>query len=904
MRFRKAIVFILCAIMTFSLVACGKKDPGSGGGKTPGGTGGSTTCTVTYDVGAEAKAAGVTNPAPVKVDKGGKVTSLPTVSWDSDHTFVKWMYGGEEFTVDTVVNSDITVTASWDDSAMRNQYESTLAANGLAKPGHLYIHYKRYGHTTAIQGLKNSSAAPTYNDPIPDTVYSDWGLWLWPKNNEGRLFYPERIDVSGAVYDVLLDYDYNDAGWDATKKEHKGLHANYVKMPNAKGEDEDVTSIGMLLFQVSTRKLEGHWKSDGGNNYLDMKTITRDGGDAHWYVTEGGVTTGSAQFGTGELGPDPYANDDGSFVTRATGDKMINSAATSSYPQVKDRVKGFDANNGYQIFIASFKDSDGDGMGDIRGIIEELDYLDRLGVDILWLTPFQTSTNYHGYDIKDFFSVDSRFGTDADYRELVYKVHKKGMRIVMDFVLNHTSQANPWFVKSQNLKKEKAADGSEIDYRQFYSWINKDKYDHLSEDEKKQWHGDAHGYYFYSSFSADQPELNYDYQPVRDAILDVCNYWMAYGLDGFRLDAVKHIYMVNEIEPVGKTPSGAAGTAPGAAVIKDGLYSHDVNRNINFYREFNYKLKKNYPNAFVVGENLDGYNLRTARYYEGIDSQFEFNTYYAGRGFAAIREINKVDKKGNLAGGKLNESSMGSAFADYIRGYKKFKEINPGFIGGQFTSNHDLPRARNRMALSGSDGSETDRYADIANGTDKKLIDDSYNALYLYYGMLMTLPGVTWTYYGDEIGMLGVMETTVKTGSTDTVKDAIDHEDRIYRQPMKWTETGNASYSIGFNDAKCELTGYNLTGLPSATKQETNKSTSLWGWVQELNKLRKQYKLGAATNITDNGSGGNKIAYKVTCGNGQTLDVTIVANGSVSTSGAKATKTVTINGKSCTVVIK
>ncbi|MCH5160797.1 MAG: hypothetical protein J1G04_02085 [Clostridiales bacterium] len=899
MRFRKAIAFILCAVMAFSLVACGKKSPGSG---VNSGGGNGEKCTVSFNVGTEALAAGVQNPANVTVTKGSAVGTLPTVTWDSDHTLSGWFDGNTQYTATTVVNSDVTLTAHWDSAAARDEYEQNLAANGLAETGHLYIHYKRYNHSG--EGSVNTSAAPTYNDPIAGNEYTDWGLWLWPKNNEGRLFYPARIDLSGAVYDIKLDYDYNDAGWNANTKTHKGLHANYKKMPNAKGVQEEVTSIGFQLFQVSTRKLEGYWKNDGGNNYLAMKEITRDGGDAHWYVSEGNVTTGSAKFSNKELGPDPYEGDTGNFITRASGDKMINSAAVSTYPQVKQRAAGFDSNNGYQIFIASFKDSDGDGMGDLRGIIEELDYLERLGVDVLWLTPFQTSTNYHGYDIKDFFSVDSRFGTLADYRELVYKVHKKGMKIVMDFVLNHTSQSNPWFVKSQNLTKEEAADGTEIDYRQFYSWINKAKYDSLSVADQAQWHGDAHGYYFYSSFSADQPELNYDYQPVRDAILDVCNYWMAFGLDGFRLDAVKHIYMVNELKGVGKSPSGAAGTTPGSDVISDGSYSHDVKRNINFYREFNYKLKKNYPNAFVVGENLDGYNLRTARYYEGMDSQFEFNTYYAGRGFAAIRGINKVSKAGQVQQGQsLDQSSMGSAFNDYIRGYNAFKGVNPGFIGGQFTSNHDLPRARNRMALSGSDGSETDRYADIANGNNTTVINDSYNALYLYYAFLMTLPGVTWTYYGDEIGMLGVMETTVRTGSTDTVNDAIDHEDRIYRQPMKWEQTGNASYSIGFNDAKCELTGYNLTGLPSAKTQEAD-ANSLWNWVKTLNNLRKQYKFGAATNITDNGTNGNKISYKVTTGSGTTIEVTIVAGGSVSTAGAKASKTVTIGGKSCTVVIK
>lgn len=904
MKLKRAIIFVLCAVLALPLAACGKKgtNPSNKPGPDPDDPGDpDTTYTITFDLGPEHpnRYDASFKPVDKTVKHGETISFLATPADFDDYTFVGWYENGVMFTKETVVTRNWSLTAKWGSSAEieaeAKKYEDAIPS--WSQSGHLYIHYKRYDHKTSEEttaGTPVNGVAPDYSNSITSDVYNDWGLWAWPKNGDGRLFNAAWLDASGAVYDILLDHTYNDAGWDGD---------NRVPMNNSMSY-ADAKDIGIQLFQISTRTGAGFWANDGGNNYVKPDEIIRANGSYHWFVSQGRVGSGKKTYSAQTL-KNPYEGiAEGSAITRSTGDGMINSLVDnkSTYPVHKTGVQNFDANNGYQIFVASFADSDGDGMGDLRGIIDKIDedYFGKLGVDMLWLTPFQTSTNYHGYDIKDFYSVDSRFGTLADYRELVYKAHKNGIRIVMDLVLNHTSQANPWFVNSQNLEKE-MVNGKEIDYRQFYSWINEDKYETLTAEEKKQWYKDSYGYYFYSSFSSDQPELNYDYQPVRDAILDVCNYWMEFGLDGFRLDAVKHIYMVNEIVPVGKPTSGAAGTQPGSPVIDDGSYSHDVTRNLNFYHEFNYRLKANYPNAFIVGENLDGWNERTAPYYEGMDSQFDFNTYYAARSFNTIRGIPAIDKNGNSAGQNTDASWMGAAFTTYLKGYQAFKNVNPKYIGGQFTSNHDLPRARNRMALKGTDGGETDSYAAITGS----LIDDSYNSLFLYYGMIMSLPGVTWTYYGDEIGMEGIMQTTINspTGSTDTINDSTPHEDRIYRQPMKWEATGNASYSIGYGTFKCELEGINATASVKSVKEQMADADSLWNWVAKLNGIRKSKNLGNATTVTDLGSGGNKISFKVTGGNGG-ISVTIVAGGSKPTaSGVLAEKTVTVGGKTCYVVI-
>ncbi|MDE6000842.1 MAG: hypothetical protein K2G96_00750, partial [Clostridia bacterium] len=405
---------------------------------------------------------------------------------------------------------------------------------------HLYIHYMRGAHSKAEQGTANTAQAPNYSAQINSQVYGDWGLWVWeyfPVNSEGRAFYPMKIDESGAVYDIDLKAHYFDAGWNEDTRQDKGLEITYAT----------TSRLGIQIFSQDSRiNSSGFWVNDGGNVYLVLEEAKRAKGDYHWFVRQGEVGSGSAHFSSTTVS-NPYEGlEPGSAISKY--DVVSNKGNNSTYTQ-QAVAQGWEENSvGYQIFIASFADSDGDGMGDLRGIINNLDYLEDLGVDTLWLTPFQTSNSYHGYDIMDYFTVDPRFGTLNDYRELLYKAHQRGMKVLMDFVLNHTSPSNPWFIKSQNLVKEtiKLPDGTskEIDYRNFYTWQNEEYVQSLKDPvAKAQWFKDANGYYFYSSFGSSMPELNFDNQATRDAILEVALYWMSFGLDGFRLDAVKHIYM-------------------------------------------------------------------------------------------------------------------------------------------------------------------------------------------------------------------------------------------------------------------------------------------------------------------------------------------------------------------------
>lgn len=867
MKFKRAIIAVLTLALSIALFACRKAAPDSDDSDVDT----SVEYTVTFSVGTEAANAGVTvSTDSVKVFKNDVIgdDNMPTIRGTyAEHTFGGWFTapdgGGTQVTSSTKITSDLSLTAKWVSNTEldqeRAEYEASLTeANGWM-PNHLYIHYKRSNHKSSEEGTTNGGA-PNYNDPIVSEEYSDWVAWIWPAENaNGRLFNACKIDASGVVYDIDLTKTYTDCGWDGNANNKQGASANLTINYDSYKD----TAFGFLIHKKSSRGIVGkHWISDGGDAFVNIATAKRDNGTTHWFVSENAVPYGAARFDKVVTVDDPYADiEPGSAVTAKTGPTVINSLAdnSSKYPTVG--VQGYDdVGVGYQIFISSFADGNFDGKGDLRGIINKLPYLDEeLNVDILWLTPFQQSTSYHGYDITDYFSVDPKFGTLADYRELVYKAHSRGMKVVMDYVLNHTSKSNPWFVKSSSLVVENEGEANEIDYRQFYSWINEEQFNALPASQQVQWFGDAHGYYYFSSFDSSMPELNYDYQPVRDAIIEVCNYWMSFGLDGFRLDAVKHIYMHNE----------TSGKTEGPKIVfennkskdpnspKYDKYAYDITRNQHFFREFNYRLKSLYPNAFIVSENFDGNPANVAPFYAGMDSQFNFNNYYDTTRALMYKNAGKYSH-GNLVGNITGNIARYSA-------------VNSGYIDGMFTSNHDLPRARDRLNISSNDSGTNDTYYSFYTGStvNTAMVSKTDDLLRLYYAFNMTMPGISWIYYGDEIGMTGVMDFTIRTGSTSTT-DSDAHEDRIYRQPMKWEETGNASYDIGHLTLRCELVGLNTTEYVRSVAYQKTQAGSLLKWTQTLTSLRDTHPelvRGKLSGFTDDNG---KISYTLTKGASKT----------------------------------
>lgn len=822
MKKRSLLCIIVAVVMLFgiALPACKKKPSNS-----------VAQYTVSFDVGSEASAAGVSTPESQKVENGSTVVQPTLDVWDG-HTLIGWYNGSSQWTFSTdKVTSNMTLKAEWQadvSSEVAKRYEQNLT---WGEADHLYVHYLRGAHSEAEQGKVNSAEAPDYSTQIESSVYGDWGLWVWeyfPTNSEGRAFYPMKIDESGAVYDIDLKATYNDGGWNEAILDNKQLEISY----------KDALRLGIQVYSQDSRiNGQGFWVNDGGDVYIILAEAKREKGDYHWFVRQGEVGSGAAKFANSVVN-DPY---EGIPAGSATTKYDVQSNKGNNNVYTKQPVaEGWDENSvGYQVFIASFADSNGDGMGDLRGIINKLDYLEDLGVDTLWLTPFQHSNSYHGYDIMDYFTVDPRFGTLDDYRELVYKAHQKGMKIVMDFVLNHTSQSNPWFIKSQKLVKETITlpDGStkEIDYRNFYTWQNEEYVSSLKDPvAKAQWYKDPNGYYFYSSFGSTMPELNFDYQATRDAILDVALYWMSFGLDGFRLDAVKHIYMANESRDRSDW------------VVQDAGYSFDMKKDVHFFMEFNAKLKASYPNAILVGENFNGNPSYLAPIYEGMDSQFNFNWYYD-----TTDRLTKIAGGAEEAAGVLNQ---------YAAAQASYSEYRSDFIDGVFTSNHDVQRARDKLFKTDSGVPLTAQLGDSAWTLSENLSK-------LWAGLSLTVPGITWIYNGDELGMFG-------TKTANPAGDGTGHEDRWCRQPMKWTKEldgseSNCRYPIGFNNYV--MTWDALNAQLDGVEEQKADANSIYNVYKDLIKIRKENPVLARGKVVSHTTGGSVICYSVVDGDNEIL---------------------------------
>ncbi len=184
----------------------------------------------------------------------------------------------------------------------------------------------------------------------------------------------------------------------------------------------------------------------------------------------------------------------------------------------------------YEVFVRSFQDSDGDGIGDINGLIERLDYLQELGVTALWLMPIMESPSYHGYDVVDYYTVEQDYGTNEDFQRLIEEAHKRGIRVTVDLVVNHTSTENPWFI---------AANSGDPEYRDWYVWADPAP-DYLGPWGQRVWYQGQDGAY-YAVFWSGMPDLNLSNPEVTAQINDITRYWLEdMGADGFRMDAVRH----------------------------------------------------------------------------------------------------------------------------------------------------------------------------------------------------------------------------------------------------------------------------------------------------------------------------------------------------------------------------
>ena len=291
----------------------------------------------------------------------------------------------------------------------------------------------------------------------------------------------------------------------------------------------------------------------------------------------------------------------------------------------------------YEIFVYSFCDSNGDGIGDLNGIRSRLDYIQELGFDAIWLTPVHPSSTYHKYDVDDYRAVDPAFGTMEDFEALVKDCHERGIRLYMDLVLNHTSDDNEWFQAAADYLRELPSDWEpDSSYCRYY-----DYYNFTAPLEGTDW-------YYEARFWSEMPDLNLGSQAVRDEIRDIMAFWLGKGADGFRLDAVTSYFTGNP-----------------EANTEFLRYVTEAGRSID-------------PDCYFVGEAWTDRDTIAGLYRSGIDSLFDFP--FAGLDGFIVNIVNGTYKASDYVKGMLlAEEAYGNA--------------NPDFVDAPFYTNHDMARS-------------------------------------------------------------------------------------------------------------------------------------------------------------------------------------------------------------------
>ena len=364
----------------------------------------------------------------------------------------------------------------------------------------------------------------------------------------------------------------------------------------------------------------------------------------------------------------------------------------------------------YEVFVRSFFDSDGDGIGDLKGLISKLDYINDgnpdarrdLGATCIWLMPVSTSPSYHGYDVTNYYEIDRDYGTKEDFKQLVAEAHRRGIRILYDMVLNHSSNYHPFF-RSAFIDPNSR-------YRDWYIWSPTER--KMPGWQAPTWHraGGNRNEYYYGLFWSGMPDHNLANPEVKAEMQKIARFWLQeMGVDGFRLDAVGHFF---------ETPEGVWKDAPG---------------NFPWLREYQAGLRQIKPDVFTIGEVYDSLGSVIKYYPDGLDAFFAFEV--ADAVFDAVR------------------SGSGTRLVHAVQ--RAQREI-PDHRWGMLLRNHDQTRTL------------TELNGDVARNK-------------LAVGIMLTLPGLPFVYYGEELGMTGNKQMG----------------DERLRTPMHWTRRVAAGFTAG-----------------------------------------------------------------------------------------------------------
>ncbi|MEX2587595.1 MAG: maltose alpha-D-glucosyltransferase [Actinomycetota bacterium] len=440
----------------------------------------------------------------------------------------------------------------------------------------------------------------------------------------------------------------------------------------------------------------------------------------------------------------------------------------------------------YEVLVRGFYDSNQDGTGDIRGLINKLDYIQWLGVDCIWLLPFYSSPlRDGGYDISDFYSVLPEYGNLEDVKELIEEAHKRGMYLISDLVMNHTSDQHPWFQESRQ-----GADNPKSDW---YVWGDDDQ--RWSEariifldTERSNWTWDpVRQQYYWHRFFSHQPDLNYRNPEVREAMLDVMRFWLDLGLDGFRLDAVPYLYE------------------------RDSTNGENLPETHQYLKDLRQAVDEEYEARVLLAEANQWPSDVVDYFGKGDECHMCFNFPLMPRMFMALRREQRYPITEILA--ETPRIPEGAQWAIFLR-------------------NHD------ELTLEMVTGEERDyMYEEYAHDPLMKLnlgirrrlaplLDNNLVAVQLFHALLFSFPGTPILYYGDEIAM----GDNIFLGDRDGV-----------RTPMQWTPDRNAGFSSA-DFARLYLPplmdpvyGYQAVNVESQMRDPS----SFVHWVRKMLQVRK-----------------------------------------------------------------
>ncbi|GIH24843.1 trehalose synthase [Acrocarpospora phusangensis] len=479
----------------------------------------------------------------------------------------------------------------------------------------------------------------------------------------------------------------------------------------------------------------------------------------------------------------------------------------------------------YEVLIRGFADSNGDGTGDIRGLIDKLDYIQWLGVDCLWLLPlYESPLRDGGYDIADFMKILPDFGDLGDFVKLVEEAHKRGIRVIADLVMNHTSDQHPWFQASR-----RDPDGP---YGDFYVWNDtdeayKDARIIFIDTETSNWtHDPVRGQYYWHRFFSHQPDLNYENPAVQEAMLEVLRFWLDLGIDGFRMDAIPYLFE------------------------QEGTNCENLPRTHEYLKRVRAEVDRLYPDRVLLAE-ANQWPADVVEYFGdpvtgGDECHMAFHFPLMPRIFMAVRRESRYPISEIMA---------------------QTPKIPENCQWGIFLRNHD------ELTLEMVTDEERDyMYSEYAKDPRMRanvgirrrlapLLENDRNQIELFTALLLSLPGSPVLYYGDEIGM----GDNIWLGDRDGV-----------RTPMQWTPDRNAGFSncdpgrLYLPPVMDPIYGYQAINVEAQQKS----SGSLLHWTKRMIDIRKRHPVfGLGEFIELNSSNPSVLAFVRELGDDRVLCV-------------------------------